>query len=204
MCCTRKVHNNPNWGQEACQTISIVCWRSLLLLQVLVAASARKKQISNSHSRKNRSVLVRTPAKPEEVEVIEVKGFSSSLIKSLNDKRFADTVVESISADDLGALPDVSMADALTRLPGISAVRTGGQASEINIRGMAGGFVFSTLNGREQVSTSGQRNIEFDQYPSELISSASVYKSPKASLIEGGGRYSRTENRQSAQSQRNS
>jgi len=122
----------------------------------------------------------------EEVEVIEVKGFSSSLIKSLNDKRFADTVVESISADDLGALPDVSMADALTRLPGISAVRTGGQASEINIRGMAGGFVFSTLNGREQVSTSGQRNIEFDQYPSELISSASVYKSPKASLIEGG------------------
>ncbi|WP_419570671.1 TonB-dependent receptor [Rheinheimera sp.] len=122
----------------------------------------------------------------EQVEVIEVKGFSTSLIKSLNDKRFADTVVEAISADDLGALPDVSMADALTRLPGISAVRTGGQASEINIRGMAGGFVFSTLNGREQVSTSGQRNIEFDQYPSELINSAAVYKSPKASLIEGG------------------
>lgn len=45
---------------------------------------------------------------------------------------------------------------------------------------------FSTLNGREQVSTSGTRSIEFDQYPSELISSAAVYKSPKASLIEGG------------------
>lgn len=78
------------------------------------------------------------------------------------------------------------MADALTRLPGISAVRTGGQAAEINIRGLSGGFVFSTLNGREQVSTSGSRSIEFDQYPSELISSAAVYKSPKASLIEGG------------------
>lgn len=140
----------------------------------------------------------------EEVEVIEVKGFSSSLIKSLNDKRFADTVVESISADDLGALPDVSMADALTRLPGISAVRTGGQASEINIRGMAGGFVFSTLNGREQVSTSGKRNIEFDQYPSELISSAAVYKSPKVSLIEGGVAGTvELKNRQSASSQRN-
>ncbi|WP_350637205.1 TonB-dependent receptor plug domain-containing protein, partial [Pseudoalteromonas sp. GW168-MNA-CIBAN-0100] len=75
---------------------------------------------------------------------------------------------EQLSADDLGALPDVSMADALTRLPGISAVRTGGQAAEINIRGMSGGFVFSTLNGREQVSTSGSRSIEFDQYPSEL------------------------------------
>jgi len=76
-----------------------------------------------------------------------------------------------ISADDLGGLPDVSMADALTRLPGISAVRTGGQAAEINIRGLSGDFVFSTLNGREQVSTSGSRSIEFDQYPSELISS---------------------------------
>jgi TonB-dependent receptor len=121
-----------------------------------------------------------------DIERIEVRGFSTSLIQSLNQKRFGDTVSEQLSADDLGGLPDVSMADALTRLPGISAVRTGGQAAEINIRGLSGGFVFSTLNGREQVSTSGTRSIEFDQYPSELISSAAVYKSPKASLIEGG------------------
>jgi len=121
-----------------------------------------------------------------DIEKIEVRGFATSLIKSLNQKRFGDTVSEQISADDLGGLPDVSMADALTRLPGISAVRTGGQAAEINIRGLSGDFVFSTLNGREQVSTSGSRSIEFDQYPSELISSAAVYKSPKASLIEGG------------------
>jgi len=125
-------------------------------------------------------------AAADSVEVIQVRGFAGSLFRSLDAKRFGDTVSETISADDLGALPDVSMADALTRLPGISAVRTGGQAAEINIRGMSGGFVFSTLNGREQVSTSGKRNIEFDQYPSELISSAAVYKSPKASLIEGG------------------
>ena len=80
----------------------------------------------------------------ETIERIEVRGFSSSLIQSLNQKRFSDTVTEQISADDLGGLPDVSMADALTRLPGISAVRTGGQAAEINIRGLSGDFVFST------------------------------------------------------------
>ena len=122
----------------------------------------------------------------EQIEVIEVTGFRRSLIDSINQKRFADTVSEQITADDLGALPDVSMADALTRLPGISAVRTGGQAAEINIRGMSGGFISTTLNGREQVSTSGQRSVEFDQYPSELISNAAVYKSPKVSMIEGG------------------
>ncbi|MCT8872098.1 TonB-dependent receptor [Shewanella xiamenensis] len=124
--------------------------------------------------------------KDAEIEVIQVKGFRTSVIKSLNDKRFGDTVAESISADDLGALPDQSIADALTRLPGVTAVRTGGQASGLNIRGLDGDFVFATLNGHEQVTTGGKRAIEFDQYPSELISQAAVYKSPKASLIEGG------------------
>ena len=120
------------------------------------------------------------------IEEVVVTGYRQSILNAIDAKRLGDTVSETLSADDLGALPDVSMADALTRLPGISAVRTGGQAGEINIRGMAGGFVFTTLNGREQVSPSGSRSIEFDQYPSELISTASVYKSPKASLIEGG------------------
>ena len=140
------------------------------------------------YAQQNESEAQNTASKQpaDTIEKIEVRGFSTSLIQSLNQKRFGDTVSEQISADDLGGLPDVSMADALTRLPGISAVRTGGQAAEINIRGLSGDFVFSTLNGREQVSTSGSRSIEFDQYPSELISSAAVYKSPKASLIEGG------------------
>jgi phosphoribosylformimino-5-aminoimidazole carboxamide ribotide isomerase len=121
-----------------------------------------------------------------ELEVIQVKGFRGSVIKSLNTKRFADTVVDAISADDIGGLPDVSIADALTRLPGVTSVRRDGQSSELNIRGLSGNFVFSTLNGREQVSSSGGRSVEFDQFPAELIQQAQVYKSQKASLIEGG------------------
>lgn len=119
-------------------------------------------------------------------ETVIVTGYRGSLIRSLDEKRNADTVTEQVTADDLGSLPDVSIADALTRLPGISAIRTGGKASEINIRGLSGLFVHTTLNGREQVSTSGSRSVEFSQYPSELISGATVYKSQKASLIEGG------------------
>jgi phosphoribosylformimino-5-aminoimidazole carboxamide ribotide isomerase len=121
-----------------------------------------------------------------DLEVIQVKGFRGSVIKSLNTKRFADTVVDAISADDIGGLPDVSIADALTRLPGVTSVRRDGQSSELNIRGLSGNFVLSTLNGREQVSSSGGRSVEFDQFPSELISAAQVFKSQKASLIEGG------------------
>lgn len=124
--------------------------------------------------------------KSDDVEVIEVTGFRGSVIKSLNTKRFSDTVVDAISADDIGGLPDVSIADSLTRLPGVTSVRIDGQSSELNVRGLSGGFVFSTLNGREMVSTSGGRSIQFDIFPSELISQAQVYKSQKASLIEGG------------------
>lgn len=121
-----------------------------------------------------------------DVEVIQVKGFRSSLIKSLNTKRFSDTVVDAISADDIGGLPDVSIADALTRIPGVTSIRIDGQSGELNIRGLSGNYVFSTFNGREMVSASGGRTVQFDQFPSELISQAQVYKSQKASLIEGG------------------
>lgn len=121
-----------------------------------------------------------------EGETMIITGYRGSLLRSLDEKRHADTVTEQVSADDLGSLPDVSIADALTRLPGISAIRTGGKASEINIRGLSGIFVHTTLNGREQVATSGSRSVEFAQYPSELISGATVYKSQKVSLIEGG------------------
>jgi phosphoribosylformimino-5-aminoimidazole carboxamide ribotide isomerase len=124
--------------------------------------------------------------KKDEIEVIEVKGFRGSIIKSLNTKRYSDTVVDAISADDIGGLPDVSIADSLTRLPGVTSIRIDGQSSELNIRGLSGNYVFSTLNGREQVSSAGGRSVQFDQFPSELIQQAQVYKSQKASLIEGG------------------
>lgn len=126
----------------------------------------------------------------DSVEEVVITGFRQSVLNAVEAKRNSDTVIEAISADDIGGLPDVSIADSLSRLPGVTSVRTGGQASEINIRGMSGDFVFATMNGREQVSTStgpiAGRKIEFDVYPSELISQAAVYKSPKASLIEGG------------------
>lgn len=122
----------------------------------------------------------------ELLEEVVVKGFRVSVASSVEEKRDADTIVEAISADELGILPDTSIGDALARLPGVTLLRAGGQAGKINIRGLTGDFVQTTLNGREQTATSGSRQVEFDQYPSDLISGAKVYKSPKASLIEGG------------------
>lgn len=146
-----------------------------------------EQSVQNENTESNSVANESAQATEKEDNKLVITGsYSGSLIRSLEEKRNADTVSEQLSADDIGSLPDVSIADALTRLPGISAIRTGGQAAEINIRGLSGIFIHSTLNGREQVSTSGTRSVDFDQYPSELIASGSVYKSQKASLIEGG------------------
>lgn len=122
-------------------------------------------------------------------EIITV-GVRTSILDSINSKRNADTISDVVDAGALGSLPDQSIADALGRLPGVTTIRDSGQSSQLNIRGMNGDFIQTTLNGREQPSTAGYseatRWSSFDQYPAELITQAAVYKSPKASHIEGG------------------
>ena len=120
------------------------------------------------------------------LSAVTVTGFAGSVEKSIDYQRYADTIQSVVTAADIGGLPDQSIADALTRLPGVSAERIAGQASQINCRGLSGNFIETTLNGREQPSTSGTNYIQFDQYPSELINMATVYKTSQASLIEGG------------------
>jgi phosphoribosylformimino-5-aminoimidazole carboxamide ribotide isomerase len=124
------------------------------------------------------------------IEEIEVLGIRRSIVNSLDAKREADTIADLVDAGAMGALPDQSIADALGRIPGVTTVRDSGQSSQLNVRGMNGDFIQTTLNGREQASTSSytenSRWMSFDQYPAELITQAAVYKSPKASHIEGG------------------
>ncbi|GLQ86536.1 TonB-dependent receptor [Dyella flagellata] len=120
------------------------------------------------------------------LSTVTVTGFSSSVEKSIDYQRYADTIQSVVTAADIGGLPDQSIADSLTHLPGVSAERIAGQASQINIRGLSGDFIQTTLDGREQPSTSGTNYIQFDQYPSELINMATVYKTSQASLVTGG------------------
>jgi phosphoribosylformimino-5-aminoimidazole carboxamide ribotide isomerase len=124
------------------------------------------------------------------IEEIVTIGVRTSILDSINEKRASDVISDVIDAGALGSLPDQSIADALGRVPGVTTIRDAGQSSQLNIRGMDGDFIQTTLNGREQASTAGYssntRWMSFDQYPAELISQAAVYKSPMASQLEGG------------------
>ena len=125
----------------------------------------------------------------EEAEVMEevvVTGYRKSLIDSIENKRFNSSVIESISAEDIGKLPDSSIAESLARLPGLAAQRLDGRASRISIRGFGENESATTFNGREQVSISDNRGVEFDLYPSEIMAEVNVYKTPNATLEAEG------------------
>ncbi|PCC12753.1 TonB-dependent receptor [Pseudoalteromonas sp. JB197] len=124
--------------------------------------------------------------KNDDVEIIEVKGFRGSVVESINTKRFSTQVVESISAEDIGKLPDTSIAESIARLPGLTAQRLDGRASRVSVRGFSENESATTFNGREQVSIGDNRGVEFDLYPSEIMSGVTVYKTPNASLDAEG------------------
>ena len=113
-------------------------------------------------------------------------GFSGSLAAAAEAKQASQSIVEVIVAEDIGKLPDVSIADSLTRLTGIAAQRLNGRAQNISIRGLTGDFATTMLNGREQVSTNDGRGVEFDQYPAELLNEVIVYKTAGANLTSQG------------------
>ena len=130
--------------------------------------------------------FAQTPAAEENAGEIVVTGIRASLDASAQLKRRTPTIVESISAEDIGKLPDVSIADSLARLPGVTAQRLEGRDQRLSIRGLGPDFSTTLLNGREQVTVGDNRGVEYDQYPSEFFQNVVVHKSADPSLIAAG------------------
>ncbi|MGS2721795.1 TonB-dependent receptor [Paraglaciecola aestuariivivens] len=130
--------------------------------------------------------------KDQETEVIEVKGFRGSVQKSLNIKRFADTIVDAISAEDVGKFPDQTVADALQRVPGVQVEKSEGESDRVSIRGTAPHLNLTLLNGQNVASatashsiTRASRGFNYSLLPTELIDTLEVHKSAQAKVQEG-------------------
>lgn len=121
-----------------------------------------------------------------QVDEVVVTGLRRSIEASIAAKANSTSIVEVISAEDIGKLPDVSIAESLARLPGVTMQRLDGRSQAISIRGLGPDFTTALLNGRELVSTGDNRGVEFDQFPSELLSSVVVYKTPDSALVGQG------------------
>ncbi|EGF91696.1 tonB-dependent receptor family protein [Asticcacaulis biprosthecium C19] len=125
--------------------------------------------------------------------VVVVRGFRASLQSSLNTKKNSNLIIESVTAEDMGKFPDQNIAESLQRLPGIQIDRENGQGTKVRIRGLDQNVTVLNndifVSGME-IFRLGEGNIRQDAslegIPSELIGGVDVYKSPDASLLEGG------------------
>ncbi len=121
------------------------------------------------------------------LEEVVVTGIRAAIESAISVKKNADKIVESISAEDIGKLPDTSIAESLARLPGVTTQRDrDGNATNVSIRGLGPDFNGYLLNGREQTSTGDSRAVDLSVYPAELIAGATVYKTGDAALVTAG------------------
>ena len=129
-----------------------------------------------------------TPAPVKGAELLEVvvTGIRANLEKSLEIKKNASIVLDSISSTELGRVPDDDVADSLSHLPGITLTRTtGGEGQKVSVRGLGPQYNIVTLNNRILATDDDGRDLAFDVLPSELITGADVLKSAQASALEG-------------------
>jgi iron complex outermembrane recepter protein len=152
---------------------------SLMAGAALVALAATPAFAQNAS-------VAEAEAEVQRAETVVVTGIRRGIENAIAVKKDLNVIAEVVSAEDIGKLPDVSIAESIARLPGLAAQRVDGRAQVISIRGLGPDFTTTLINGREQVSTGDNRAVEFDQFPSELLSSVAVYKTPTASLVAQG------------------
>ena len=143
-----------------------------------------------------------TETAPEGVAVVTVSGVRAALEQSLKQKRNADSVVEVVTAEDIGKMPDRNVADAIQRLPGVNTQSSAGgeggfgENDRVSLRGTSPSLQQTLFNGHaistgdwfilNQVGGSVGRSSSFSLLPSEIVSSVVVRKSATADLVEGG------------------
>lgn len=136
----------------------------------------------------------------EELDTVVVTGLRGSLKASLETKRDALGVVDSINSEDIGKFPDTNLAESLQRITGISIDRRNGEGSQVTARGFGPQFNLITLNGRQLPSAdafgsgdavtggagAGGRSFNFANLASEAVSAVEVYKTARAEIASGG------------------
>ena len=117
---------------------------------------------------------------------IVVTGYARSIQDANTIKKQAVNVIEAISAEDIGKLPDVSITDSLSRLTGVAVQEAAGRAKYISIRGFGPDYTTATLNGRTVATVDDNRRFDYGQYPGDLFQEIEVIKTPSADLLGFG------------------
>ncbi len=129
----------------------------------------------------------------KELDGVTVTGVRGSLMSAQQLKQNADQIIDSVTAVDIGALPDRSVTETLQRISGVTVDHfispndpdhPSAEGSGVLIRGLT--QVRGELNGRDVFSANSGRGLSFEDVPAELMAGVDVYKNPSADIIEGG------------------
>ena len=150
--------------------VSAAC--ALLIVSLAGAAHAQQANPVEATAPATAVVPAKEDAKKKtdnDAVIVTVTGIRRGIEQAISIKKNANSIVEAISAEDIGKLPDNTVAESISRLPGVSTQRNkiNGKATDVSVRGLSPSFNGALLNGREQASTSDARNPEFDLFPSE-------------------------------------
>ncbi|MEM7327579.1 MAG: TonB-dependent receptor [Pseudomonadota bacterium] len=121
-----------------------------------------------------------------ELDVVTVTGTRQVIQDSIALKRTNTQIVDGLSAEEIGDIPALSIGEALENVTGVASHRENGGATEVSIRGLGPYLSSTVVNGRAATNGSGDRSVNFSQFPSELINKLAVFKTQDASQIEGG------------------
>ncbi len=121
-----------------------------------------------------------------ELDLITVTGSRQVIQNAIGIKRENTQIVDGISADEIGDLPALSIGEALESITGAASHRENGGATEVSIRGLGPYLSSTVVNGRAATNGSGDRSVNFSQFPSELVNKLAIFKTQDASQIEGG------------------
>jgi TonB-dependent receptor len=134
-----------------------------------------------------------TTKSEDEMTEILVTGIRKALQTSQDIKKEADTVIDSITATDIGAFPDKSVAEALQRMTGVTVTRFAASGDTTHFSAEPSGVVIrglpqvrSEFNGRDSFNANSSRGLSFSDVSPELMAGVDTYKNATADMIEGG------------------
>lgn len=128
---------------------------------------------------------------PQELEAIQVTGIRESLKASLVTKRYADAIIDAVTAEDIGKLPATNVAEALAQMPGVTLDRQFGATQRVSVDGMDPSLNVTFLDGHPvaqavwRYGDNPDRGFNFSLLPAEILGAMEIYKSPEARLPEG-------------------
>jgi len=166
--------------------VATACFGAAAVMPLTAVAAP---QNANAPTAAPSSKSVKTPsaiANEKLLKPVMINGFISSIQNAIAIQKNSNSIVEAISAQDIGRLPATSIASALEQLPGVSVQMVGGEPQAVNFHGLGQDFSTALVDGVEQVTTAENRGVHLNQYPPGWFKAIKLYASPKADLIGQG------------------